>query len=297
MIAVGAPCKTNLFLEVLARRPDGFHELDTVFAALELEDALELEPLPSGRLELELTGDPTIPADATNLVWRAADALRVAAGRPELGARLRLAKRVPAGGGLGGGSSDAAATLVALDRLWETDLGEPRLLALAAALGSDIPFFVRGGLQRGRGRGEQLDPLPPPARALDLVLVLPGFACPTPAVYGALAPFLPASGGPPARGPAPLVAALAAGDVAGVARHAWNRLELAAEARFPRLHELRELMLAQPRVLTARLSGSGSTLWALVDGPDDAARVAHDLGALGLPTLVTRTRRGPTAPA
>lgn len=286
---LAAPCKTNLFLEVLARRPDGFHELDTVFTTLALEDALEVEPLPGGRLELAVEGDPTVPADATNLVWRAAEALRAAAGRPDLGARLRVQKRVPAGGGLGGGSSDAAATLVALDRLWETSLGDERLLELAAGLGSDVPFFVRGGLQRGRGRGERLEPLAPPPRPLDLVLVLPGFACPTGQVYGALAAFLPGRGGPPARDAAPLCEALARGDAADVAALAWNRLELAAEACFPQLRELRARLAGEDGVLAARLSGSGSTLWALVATPDDAARVAARLQADGLRALVTRT--------
>lgn len=286
---VAAPCKTNLFLEVLERRPDGFHELDTVFTTLALADALELELLLDGRLELVVEGDPTVPADATNLVWRAADALRVAAGRPDLGARLLVLKRVPAGGGLGGGSSDAAAALVALDALWRTALGEARLLELAAGLGSDVPFFLRGGLQRGQGRGERLAPLTPPARPLDLVLVLPGFACPTGQVYGALGPFLPGQGGPPARDATPLCEALTRGDASGVAAHAWNRLELPAEACFPRLRELREELAALPGVLTARLSGSGSTLWALAGSPDDAARAARDLQARGLRAAVTRT--------
>ncbi|MCO5171843.1 MAG: 4-(cytidine 5'-diphospho)-2-C-methyl-D-erythritol kinase [Planctomycetes bacterium] len=286
---LAAPCKTNLFLEVLARRADGFHELDTVFTALDLEDALELEPLPGGRLELVVEGDPTVPADASNLVWRAAEALRAAAGRPELGARLRVEKRVPAGGGLGGGSSDAAAALLGLDRLWGLDLGDERLHALAAGLGSDVPFFLRGGLQRGLGRGERLEPLPAPARPLDLVLVLPGFSCPTGQVYGALAPFLPGRGGPPARDAGPLLAALARGDLPGVAEHAWNRLELAAEACFPALRELRERLARAPGVLTARLSGSGSTLWALAASRDDAERLARDLAGPGLRARVART--------
>lgn len=286
---LAAPCKTNLFLEVLARREDGFHELDTVFTTLALDDALELEALPGGRLELSVEGDPTVPADPTNLVWRAAEALRAAAGRPDLGARLRVDKRVPAGGGLGGGSSDAAATLVGLDRLWGTSLGDERLLALAAGLGSDVAFFVRGGLQRGRGRGERLEPLTPSPRPLDLVLVLPGFACPTGQVYGALAAHLPGRGGPPARDAAPLCDALARGDVEGVAASAWNRLELAAEACFPRLRALRERIAAEDGVLTARLSGSGSTLWALVASPEQGQRVARALEHDGLRALVTRS--------
>lgn len=296
-LTVAAPAKTNLFLEVVRRRDDGFHELDTVFAALALEDTLTLEetaparPGGAGRLELEVAGDPTVPADATNLVWRAADALRRAAGRPELAARVRVEKRIPAGGGLGGGSSDAAATLVALDRLWGTAVGTARLLQLAAELGSDVPFFVQGGLQRGRGRGEQLEPLQPPVRPLELVLVFPPFGCPTPQVYKALRPHLPGQPGAPAvRGPDAFLAALATGEPRAVAGALWNRLALPAEAEWPALREVRERLAADPRVLGALLSGSGSTTFAVVATAADGQALAADLGRSGLRAVATRTR-------
>ena len=287
MIRLAAPAQTNLFLEVPARRPDGFHELDTVFVALELADELELRPLPGGRIELQVEGGPDVPADSTNLAWRAAEALRQVAGRPELGAALQLTKRIPAGGGLGGGSSDAAAVLRGLDRLWETGLGAARLHALAAGLGSDVPFFLAGGLQRGRGRGERLEPLPRPPRPLDLVLVLPGFPCPTPQVYRELAPWLPGPEGP--RSPAPLLAALAAGDPEAVGAELWNRLALPAFARWPRLSELERMLRARPGVTGALLSGSGSTLFALCASTDAAAGLATALGREGLTALATRT--------
>lgn len=287
---VQAPAKTNLFLEALRRREDGFHELDTVFCALALADELELEPRPGGELALTVSGDPTVPADPTNLAWRAADALRREAGRPELGARLHISKNIPAGGGLGGGSSDAAATLVALDRLWGLDLGAARLHALAAGLGSDVPFFLEGGLQRGRGRGERLERLPAPARPLHLVLVFPPFGCATPRVYKALGPFLPDRGGPPVREPAALLAGLAAGDARAVAAGLWNRLALAAEAEFPALVEVRARLAADPRLLGVLLSGSGSTTFAVAASGEDAARVARDLEREGLRSLATTTR-------
>ncbi len=288
-LEVAAPAKTNLFLEVVRRRDDGFHELDTVFAALALEDTLTFEP--SSRLALEVVGDPTVPSDATNLVWRAADALRRAAGQPELGARIRVEKRIPAGGGLGGGSSDAAATLVALDRLWGTKAGSPRLLQLAAELGSDVPFFVQGGLQRGRGRGEQLEPLPAPARPLELVLAFPSFGCPTPQVYKALRPHLPGQPGAPAvRGPDALLAALATGEPRSVAGELWNRLSLPAEAEWPALREVRTRLAADPRVLGAMLSGSGSTTFAVVASAADGEALAAELSRGGLRAVATRTR-------
>ncbi|MCA8925378.1 MAG: 4-(cytidine 5'-diphospho)-2-C-methyl-D-erythritol kinase, partial [Planctomycetes bacterium] len=113
-----APAKTNLFLEVLGKRPDGFHALDTVFVELSLADALRLEPAAGGELTLRVEGAPELAGESDNLVLRAARALRERAGDPTLGARIELHKRIPIGGGLGGGSSDAAAALRGLDRLW-----------------------------------------------------------------------------------------------------------------------------------------------------------------------------------
>src|SRR5206468_1793519 len=125
--------------------------------------------------------------------------------RSDLGARIEIVKRIPAGGGLGGGSADAAVALLALDRLWKLDLGHAGLLPVASGVGSDCAFFLEGGLRRGTGRGDVLSPLPPLARPLDLVLVVPKVSCPTPLVYRALAPHLPAV----PREPDALIAALA----------------------------------------------------------------------------------------
>ncbi len=286
---LAAPAKTNLFLEVPRRRPDGFHDLDTVFVELDLADTLELDPLPAGDLALEVVPledqAEAVPAGPDNLVWRAADALRRRAGRPDLGARLRLTKRIPAGGGLGGGSSDAAAALRGLDALWETHLGDAALAALAAELGSDVAFFLRGGLQRGSGRGERLEPLPLPPGPLDLVLLFPPFPCPTPAVYRALAPHLPAT----PRDPAALLTALAAGDPAAVAGELFNRLEAPAFDLHPSLAELKRDLARRPGVLGALLSGSGSTLFALTDGGDAALRLGEELQGEGHRALATRT--------
>jgi 4-diphosphocytidyl-2-C-methyl-D-erythritol kinase len=179
MIRVRSAAKINLFLHVLFRREDGFHELRTRFQTLDLGDDLEVEE--SGELSLEVD-DPTVPSGPENLVWRAAGLLREELGRP-LGARMMLRKRIPAGGGLGGGSGDAAAALVALDRLWGGGLGPRGLHPLAARLGSDVPFFLLGGTALGTGRGERLEPeedLP----GEEILLVMPGTSLPTPRVYG-----------------------------------------------------------------------------------------------------------------
>lgn len=265
-----APCKTNLFLEVRGKRPDGYHELDTIFAELDLADELALEP--SRDLEVVSTGDANVPSGPENLVWRAADALRKHVARPELGARVAITKRVPSGGGLGGGSSDAAIALKALNELWKLGVGERALEEVAATIGSDCAFFVAGGLQRGTGRGEKLEKLAPPRRSLDLVLLVPDASCPTPQVYKALAPHL----GPPIREPAPLLAALERGDLEGVARALWNRLEKPCFELFPAVREAKD-DLARRGLLGCLLSGSGATVFGLARDRAQAEAVASSL--------------------
>jgi 4-diphosphocytidyl-2-C-methyl-D-erythritol kinase len=284
-LKVSAPAKTNLFLEVPCKRPDGFHELDTVFVTLALADTLELESLAGGSLELLVEGaGPDVTAGPENLVHRAAVALREHVGQPELGARIRLQKQIPSGGGLGGGSSNAAAALRGLDALWGLELPPTDLHALAAGLGSDVAFFLEGGLQRGRGRGELLEPLGP-CPTLHLVLVLPDFGCPTPRVYSALAPFLPSQ----PRTADALVAALASGDLERIAAELFNRLEQPARAEFPQLVDLDRSLRAREGVLTTLLSGSGSTLVALAESAAAAERLAAALAAEGQRALATST--------
>lgn len=259
-----APAKTNLFLEVLGKRPDGFHALDTVFVELSLADEVMAEP--AREITLHVEGAPGLAREPDNLVLRAARLLRERHGTPDLGARLELIKRVPIGGGLGGGSSDAAAALRALNALWELGVPPDRLEALAAELGSDVAFFVRGGLQRGRGRGEQLEALPP-CPALPLVLLVPPFGCPTPAVYGALQGLLPED----PETPDALLAALADGPEA-LAPTVFNRLESAALHAFPALAEPLAALRGAPGVLTGWVSGSGSTLIGLCRTDADASQ-------------------------
>jgi 4-diphosphocytidyl-2-C-methyl-D-erythritol kinase len=155
-----ANAKINLHLEVLRRRPDGYHDIETVMQSVALHDTIHFVPRPSG-IHL-LTDAPGVPADETNLCLRAAHALLAAAGRtePPKGVRIDLYKSIPVSAGYGGGSADAAATLVALDEFWELGLGVERLAEIGAELGSDVAFCVRGGTALARGRGEQIVPLP-----------------------------------------------------------------------------------------------------------------------------------------
>ena len=152
-----AYAKINIGLRILGKRSDGYHNLETIFHQIDLYDELELEPSQTVTLT---TLSSTVPMDATNLCVRAAQAIRDRTGRAD-GIHIHLTKRIPVGAGLGGGSSDAAAVLVALDRLWQIGMTSTELESLGAALGSDVPFFVRGGSAVGTSRGESLEHFEP----------------------------------------------------------------------------------------------------------------------------------------
>ena len=156
-VEVLAPAKLNLFLEVLGRRPDGYHEIESVMVAVSLYDSLTFRDDPSGEISLRCN-EPALPVGGDNLVVMAAERLKASAGSLR-GARIVLDKAIPAESGLAGGSSDAAATLVALDRLWDLRLPPERLLELAAEIGSDVAFFIHGPAAVCRGRGERVEPV------------------------------------------------------------------------------------------------------------------------------------------
>ena len=195
-IQVWAPAKLNLYLEILSRRPDGFHELDTVMTAISLYDTLSVRPNPGSpqiafsiRTSLgnsqsaESASVETVPADHTNLIVRAAQLLQSRSGTDQ-GAAIHLIKRIPVAAGLGGASSDAAATLVACNELWKLGWQRERLAELAAQLGSDVPFFIYGGTATCRGRGEIIHPMP--ARPCQhFVVAKPPVGLSTADVYGA----------------------------------------------------------------------------------------------------------------
>ena len=175
--------KVNLCLRVLGRRDDGFHEVQTVLHTVSLWDRVRLSPLRGdGEVSIRVTGGD-VPADESNLCWRAARAL-AAHVHPSGGVAIDLDKSIPVGAGLGGGSSDAAATLVGLARLWEVDLKPEEMEGIAASLGADVPFFLRGGCCLARGRGERLEALP--SVPLWMVLVVPERRVPTAQAYAAL---------------------------------------------------------------------------------------------------------------
>ncbi|MGD8870847.1 MAG: 4-(cytidine 5'-diphospho)-2-C-methyl-D-erythritol kinase [Gemmatimonadota bacterium] len=266
-VSVLAPAKLNLVLRVLGRRPDGYHEIDTLFQAVDLHDDVVVELIGEG-IELEVDGPDLGPVQG-NLAHRAARALIAEAG-VDTGVRIRLSKRIPVGAGLGGGSSDAAAVLVGLGKL----LGgvEPVVLrSVAATLGSDVPFFLGDSpLARGTGRGEVLEPLEPLPVA-DFVLVSPPVHVSTAGAYAALAEV---RAGERTKMSAEASLRLEAWD--GLADLAENDFEPVISAAHPEIgRSLSALRYAGARV--ELMSGSGSTCFGLFGGRSEAAAAAARL--------------------
>jgi 4-diphosphocytidyl-2-C-methyl-D-erythritol kinase len=275
-VEVQAPAKVNLFLEVLGKRPDGYHDIATLMLAVSLYDTLELEEETSGKIELTCD-QPRLETGPANLVVKAAELLKKHSGSNK-GAAIRLTKRIPLAAGLAGGSSDAAATLAGLNQLWRLGLDNADLAGLAAQIGSDVPFFFATPAAWCTGRGEIVTPLTP-GRTLDLLMIYPGVELATAAVYrGVSVPAKPASGDE-------IRDAFAAGDVAAIGRSLHNRLQPAAEKLCPPVADWqRELNRLGPA--GAAMSGSGSSLFALCRDRREAVRIARELRqAQGLPSL------------
>ncbi|TDH64602.1 4-(cytidine 5'-diphospho)-2-C-methyl-D-erythritol kinase [Dankookia rubra] len=254
MLREAAPAKVNLYLHVTGRRADGYHLLDSLAVFGPAADGLALAPADDLSLTLEGPFGAALDAELDNLVLRAARALAEAAGMPARAA-LRLDKRLPVASGIGGGSADAAAALRGLGRLWGLGLGEARLAAIAAPLGADIPVCVASRPARMQGVGEVLSAAPA-IPGCGLLLVNPGVALATPAVFKARA------GGftPPAALPAawPDAAAMAA-----CLASLRNDLEAPAIALCPMVAEVLAALRALPGCLLARMSGSGATCFGL----------------------------------
>ncbi len=255
-----APAKVNLHLEVLRQREDGFHDIETVLQAVALFDTIRVELLgrfPRGkpRIDLSVTPAGVVPADRHNLCWQAARTFCRQTGRSGH-LRLELTKEIPVAAGLGGGSSDAAAVLVACDRLFGTGLEPDRLEQMGAELGSDVPFFIRGGTQLGRGRGTELAGLPL-IRGCNFLILKPDIQLKTSQVYGKLKMGLTVRS-PKANiaGVKPLIARFPTSSWFG-----FNRLE---EVVVPSQPVLQRILLRLREVApVAMLSGSGAALVAV----------------------------------
>jgi 4-diphosphocytidyl-2-C-methyl-D-erythritol kinase len=270
-VVVWAPAKINLFLEVLGKRPDGYHAIASLMLAVRRFDTLCFKEDKSGFIQLRCNRSD-LSTGPDNLIVRAARLLQERTGCTR-GCRIRLLKRIPLAAGLAGGSTDAAATLQALNRLWSLGRSNRELAAWSADIGSDVPFFFDGPAAWCTGRGEVVTPVTL-GRPLNLVLVCPSFGCSTAAVYQRVqVPEQPIAGGG-------IVEALRAGDVEAVGRRLHNRLQPAAEAMAPEIRNLHERLVALGPV-GALMSGSGSSLFAVCRDRAEAVRIAQQLRRTG----------------
>ena len=274
-----APAKVNLSLRVLRRREDGFHDIESLMAPISLFDKLEIERRESGGIEFACTEKALVNED--NLVIRAVRLFREAFGIPPH-LRIMLEKHIPHGAGLGGGSSDAASTLLALDEIFATKAPRKKLHALAAALGSDVPFFLDRSAARVAGRGEHVTPIPFP-HTIPLLLIKPPFGVPTPWAYRQWRDSL---------------------EIPGVRydpqSFPWgelvNDLERPVFEKYLLLADMKTWLLAQPEVTGALMSGSGATVFAILRekgaGESLRSKVAAEFGgnvwSRAVETLATR---------
>ncbi|MBS4023604.1 MAG: 4-(cytidine 5'-diphospho)-2-C-methyl-D-erythritol kinase [Dethiobacter sp.] len=274
-----AYAKINIVLDVVGKRPDGYHEINTVFQSLMLHDNLSFSKNGGSGVALSCS-DATLPAGPENLVWRAAVLLKEHY-RVSAGVKITLEKKVPAAAGLGGGSSDAAAALRGLLRFWQLPVERDVLYRLAAGLGSDVPFCLEGGTSYGTGRGEiieRLQPLP----QFSVVLANPGFALSTALVYShyrgsdvALRPDLAA-----------VRDAIARGDSNKIIANLGNSLECAAFKLYPQIAQLKQRM---SRAGASLMCGSGPTVFSLFDDWEKAYELTCNLKNEGISAWLTET--------
>lgn len=262
--------KINLGLRVEGRRADGYHEIGTVFQTITLHDSLTFELTTDESIKLNCS-DPDIPTDASNLVMRAATTLRERFS-VRRGVRVELEKRIPAGGGLGGGSSDAAVTLVALAHLWNIETDKQELEKIGARLGADVPFFLTGGTALGTGTGTEISPLED-APKMHLAVVTPVVRVSTSEAYKLLnAPALTK-----AEGVANLSVSHTEADfsdfLCGVTR---NDFEAVVFKLYPEIERARDA-LRQSGAHCAMLSGSGSSVFGVFDSEEEAERACEVL--------------------
>ncbi len=276
-LRIQAPAKINLFLEILGKREDGYHEIETVMQEIALADTVEIEEvrhLDTSR-GIELTcNTPEIPCNEDNLVWKAARLFQEELGINR-GIRIHLEKRVPVGAGLGGGSSDAAAVLKGLNTLWRTGIRKERLMEMAARLGSDVPFFILGGTALCRGRGEKVQPLKV-RNASHYTLLYPNIKISTATVYQNLKIDLTKE----RKDVSFFLNALESGDPKSLGQLLFNRLEVVVFGLYPELREIKTL-LESYRPCGVLLSGSGSCIYGLFKTGREAEETGRELKRRG----------------
>ncbi|MBO8138103.1 MAG: 4-(cytidine 5'-diphospho)-2-C-methyl-D-erythritol kinase [Desulfotomaculum sp.] len=263
-LKLAAHAKINLTLKVLGKRNDGYHELETIMQSLELHDDIYIEQRGEG-IQLKVDGDA--PPGQDNLVYRAAAVIKEYTNSRK-GCCIYLVKRIPMAAGLAGGSADAAAVLVGLNKLWELGLNKGELLKLAEKLGADVPFCLIGGTALARGKGEILTSLPKAPR-MGVVLVKPSFGVSTAEVFrsfsGAALDKSPDTGA--------MISAIKEGDVKGIAENLGNDLESVTMAMYPQLQEIKK-QLKDAGALGVLMSGSGPTVFGLAKTVKEAQEIA-----------------------
>lgn len=265
-------CKVNLVLNILGKRPDGFHELETLMHPVAIFDLLSFS---RGGGELILTcSEPSLPTDSGNLVHRAATAFLQAAKISD-GVRVHLEKRIPLAAGLGGGSGNAATALLGLNELFGNPLASVQIQRIAVSLGSDVPFFLQEHPALGTGRGEKIEALTPFAamQKAAFVLIHPGFGISTAWAYQQLARFPAALNGQPGRARS-LAVRLQSGRVRAAGNGFYNSLEAPALEKYPLLALFQDFLREQGAAATL-MSGSGSTTFAITETLAEAETLAE----------------------
>ena len=267
-----SPCKVNLLLNILGRRGDGFHELETILQPVNLCDELTFQPAGKG-IELSCS-DKNLPTDSGNLIFRAAEKFFAAAGIPN-GIRIHLEKKIPLAAGLGGGSGNAATTLTALNELFGGPIAREKLFEIAASLGSDVPFFLQDKPALAVGRGENIQPLEkfPALSGKAILLIHPGFGIATPWAYQNLARFPNALNGQKGRAQK-LISLLQSANAKEASTGFYNSLEAPAFEKFPVLELYKEFLRASG-ALAALMSGSGSTTFGICEDLPAAESMAE----------------------
>lgn len=294
-VTVRVPAKINLQLAVGPPRPDGYHDLATVFHAISLYDEVSVSNAEADSVTVSGEGAAQVPVGADNLALRAVSGLRAAIARQDAvpaGVSVAISKRIPVAAGLAGGSADAAAALVACNELWDAGMSQQGLCEIAAGVGSDVAFAVLGGTAVGRGRGERLTPALVPSSRYHWVLALADGYLSTPEVYRTLDRMRAAPGGAghPKAGPelsTEVMAALRAGDPERLGQSLSNDLQAPAIAMFPALRKT----LAAARefgALGALVSGSGPTCFFLARDASHATDLAVSLSGAGVCRTVAR---------
>jgi 4-diphosphocytidyl-2-C-methyl-D-erythritol kinase len=295
-VTVRVPGKINLQLAVGPLRPDGYHDLVTVFHAVSLSDEVTVATADTGTDSVAVSGEGSseVPADGDNLALRAVRALRAKTGIAD-NVQIRISKRIPVAAGMAGGSADAAGALVACDELWATGLSAAELSSVAAQLGSDVPFALLGGTVVGRGRGERLTTAEVSRATYHWVLAYADGHLSTPLVYKTLDQLREGHDVPAPELSNELMAALRAGDPGRVGQALGNDLQAPALTLFPALRET----LATSRALGALgalVSGSGPTCFFLARDAEHAAGLAAQISGAGVCRSAT-TATGPAAGA